>query len=304
MVPGAAGAIRRGRRACRAPRARRALEARDGALERARRARSSLTQLSCSSIAWASTARSASSASVGAADGGSVEPPVASRPRARRAGGCRRRASRRQARLDRRVVDDAVARRRQRRPRRPSRATAASCAAEPMCSALARPAARASGTCPPSCAALRSGKWSTSNGSHSRMSGSAAPTRRGCPALTTTSGCARCAIFTCAWYGLVRSAAGRHADGHALGERLAVVRRRTKLPPQAADDAEARRDRRERRRGATPSRGHQNSSASPLITQSAPCSVAARRAMRVTHSACRSSSRSSRRTRRRRPSRS
>ena len=33
-----------------------------------------------------------------------------------------------------------------------------------------------------------------------------------------------------------------------------------------------------------PPRGHQNSSASPLITQSAPCSVAARRAIRVTHS--------------------
>ena len=39
--------------------------------------------------------------------------------------------------------------------------------------------------------------------------------------------------------------------------------------------------------GSEPPRGHQNSSTSPLITQSAPCSLAARRAMRVTHSRCR-----------------
>ena len=38
--------------------------------------------------------------------------------------------------------------------------------------------------------------------------------------------------------------------------------------------------------GERPPRGHQNSSTSPLITQSAPCSLAARRAIRVTHSRC------------------
>ena len=43
-----------------------------------------------------------------------------------------------------------------------------------------------------------------------------------------------------------------------------------------------------------PARGHQNSSASLGITQSAPYSVAARRAMRVCHSACRATCDSSR----------
>ena len=46
-----------------------------------------------------------------------------------------------------------------------------------------------------------------------------------------------------------------------------------------------------------PRLGHQNSSASQLITQSAPCSVAASRAIRVTHAACSRVSPSSRRRR-------
>ena len=49
--------------------------------------------------------------------------------------------------------------------------------------------------------------------------------------------------------------------------------------------------------GIEPARGHQNSSASLAITQSAPCSVAARRAIRVCHSACRATCDSSRITR-------
>ena len=79
------------------------------------------------------------------------------------------------------------------------------------------------------------------------------------------------------------------------------ARRRTRRRPGAGGSGASSRGRRrtapERSRArpsASPPRGHQNSSASELMTQSAPKSVAASRAMRVTHSSWRMSSPSSR----------
>ena len=74
----------------------------------------------------------------------------------------------------------------------------------------------------------------------------------------------------------------RETHGHPLGEAL-LAGSRTEDTKERPDRPVSRRHRREHLGQRAP-RGHQNSSASELITQSAPYSVAASRAMRVTHS--------------------
>ena len=97
---------------------------------------------------------------------------------------------------------------------------------------------------------------------------------------------ARCTTFRYGRHGLagiVDRGRGDEPQRHPLLERPPVVgngdempheRLRDPVPPRTASSTS----------GSEPPRGHQNSSASPLITQSAACSVAARRAIRVTHS--------------------
>ena len=76
----------------------------------------------------------------------------------------------------------------------------------------------------------------------------------------------------------------READDHPLGEERAVVGPGEEVAP-APRTTPNRSGTAARTSFSDPSRGHQNSSASALTTQSASCSVAASRAMRVTHSA-------------------
>ena len=139
------------------------------------------------------------------------------------------------------------------------------------------------------CSSVRSGKWKTSTGNQP---------------VAGQTGCRRAR-------GSHASAGSRDAPVDRLPDRLVegggVVDRRV-LATGARSSARRRapvvRARHEERQNAwtipyasgtaastsfsDPPRGHQNSSASVLITQSAPYSVAARRAMRVTHSPWRS----------------
>ena len=140
----------------------------------------------------------------------------------------------------------------------------------------------------------RNEKCRTSIGCQARIgSRPSARARCGFPPRSSTFGSARWATFWCAWK-IVALAPGRRGrrrrHGHALGEEA-------HRPRASAGNAASTLGRRRSARAPSqappsrePPRGHQNSSASVFRTQSAPKSVAASLAMRVTHSLWRISS--------------
>ena len=145
------------------------------------------------------------------------------------------------------------------------------------------------------CSSERTGKWRISNGNQPRSATSPSPNASWLPRPMRTSahGSVRRLEVRAERVRMEGSAA--EPDGHPLGEELgARLGTGHEVPPGAAH-------RRRSAPGTTSSTsfrlapcGHQNSSASALITQSAPNSVAASRAIRVTHSVCRRSSPGSR----------
>ena len=72
---------------------------------------------------------------------------------------------------------------------------------------------------------------------------------------------------------VARISGRRKANGHALREERLVVGSGQEVPPAPPDDAVTRSGTVARTSFSEPPRGHQNSSASALSTQSAPCSV-------------------------------
>ena len=145
----------------------------------------------------------------------------------------------------------------------------------------------------------------TSSGYQPRIGTKSVPPTEWLPSTTSASGWARCTTLRNGRQGLRGSFTG------ACAASRSVIRSWNGRPSSGTGTKWRTNDwTSPYRRGIVPStsgseppRGHQNSSTSPLITQSAPCSVAARRAMRVTHSRCRNGPSGSRITRTR-PSRS
>ncbi len=143
------------------------------------------------------------------------------------------------------------------------------------------------------CSSERTGKWRISIGYQPRTGTSPVPKASWFPRPMRTSATALCADFEwvlsgCGWKEGVHSrAVMRSAKNGWLSGRGTKFRHAARTTPWCGgtDSSTSRR---------LAPRGHQNSSASELITQSAPKSVAASRAMRVTHSLCRRSSPGSR----------
>ena len=127
------------------------------------------------------------------------------------------------------------------------------------------------------CARDRNGKCSTSSGYHVRSTASSSP-KTWCPPpfCISTRGLPRCATFTTSRNGrgrIVDRSCERQPSRHLLDEPSVVVQRRDEVVLEPVDDAVTVRYRPQRLFQRIEPRGHQNSSASLLITQSAACSL-------------------------------
>ena len=153
-------------------------------------------------------------------------------------------------------------RRRARSASSASRSTPATSRSSARDDVLARRArSRGAGTSSRAAPRVRSGKWSTSNGNHSRRSGRPVPRGVVVPVRDDGVRAARCATFTWAWYGSVRSAAGRAPDRHPLEERRPAAGPQDEVP-QRPRTTPNRVGTAPRISWSVPARGHQNSSAS------------------------------------------
>ncbi len=184
---------------------------------------------------WTRRARSTSSANVGAPRGASWR--LRRATRARPAGACPRRASRR-------------------RSPRPTPSSSKSTASWYADTPSPSPAARVprtmcspprigagGGTCRRAAPRCGAGSAAPRTGATRGRASAPSPYASWLPSLTTTSARARCAILTCAWYGLVKSATGRQRTIIRSANGSGPSGRRTKLPPERTDDPVTARDR-------------------------------------------------------------